>query len=277
MSPFQMGRLTTVKAYCLDATHCITSRSDEILYTIVIRDDRLGRGFPCGYMITNEHSLGPIVQWLQFLKNKGLIVDPLQFTIDCSDSETSAINNIFPGCSIQYCLFHVSQAWNRQLALKVKSGGRPAENRLLRSEIMTHLKMILYEENMERFHARISEFVTKYEAGHPEFIDYFRSNWCTEAKYNLWSRAYHPLEFSHLLTNNYIESWHNQLKSVFLRRSRNKRLDRLIFVLTNEVEYYYQEEFDRVEVNHGTMTAAEKEKRRVQLAAEAVLIKGALR
>jgi hypothetical protein len=44
----------------------------------------------------------------------------------------------------------------------------------------------------------------------------------------------------------------------------------LIFILTVEVEYYYHEEFDRVEVNHGPMTAAEKERRRVQLAAEAV-------
>ena len=116
----------------------------------------------------------------------------------------------------------------------------------------------------------IDEFIVKYEGSQPEFIRYFRTNWCTEAKYNVWSRAYHPLEFSHLLTNNYIGSWHNQLKSVFLRRVRNKRLDRLIFILTDEVEYYYREEYDRVEVNHGPMTAAEREKRRVRLAAEAV-------
>ncbi|KAI9487852.1 MAG: hypothetical protein EXX96DRAFT_615602 [Benjaminiella poitrasii] len=56
------------------------------------RDDDLGRGFPCGYTITNDHS----VQWLQFLKESNLIVNPLQFTIDCSDAETNAINNVFP-------------------------------------------------------------------------------------------------------------------------------------------------------------------------------------
>ncbi|KAI8094155.1 hypothetical protein BDF21DRAFT_330457 [Thamnidium elegans] len=91
----------------------------------------------------------------------------------------------------------------------------------------------------------------------PAFINYFRSNWCDEAKYNLWSRAYRPVEFSHMLTNNYIESWHNRLKYIFLGRPRNKRLDRLIFILTIEVEYFYEEEFDRVEVNHGPMTATE--------------------
>jgi hypothetical protein len=271
MSPFQKDRLATVNTYCLDATYSITKRADDILYTLVIRDPHLGRGFPCGYMVTNDHSLGPIVQWLQFLKEESVIVNPLQFTIDCSDSETNAINNIFPDCSIQYCLFHVSQAWNRQLALKVKAVSRvPAENRVLRSEVHTYLKMILYEADKDLFHARIEEFIHRYEDSQPAFINYFRSNWCNEAKYNLWSRAYHPIEFSHMLTNNYIESWHNQLKSIFLRRSRNKRLDRLIFVLSVEVEYFYHEEFDRVEVNHGPMTPAEKERRRVRLAAEAV-------
>ncbi|KAG2228684.1 hypothetical protein INT48_005377 [Thamnidium elegans] len=247
MSPFQKERLVAVNIYCLDATYFITKRTDEILYTIVIRDNHPGRSFPCGYMITNDHSLGPIVQWLQFLKNKGVIVDPLLFTIDCSDSEMNAINNFFSGCSIQYCLFHVSQAWNRQLVLKVKAvSGIPADNRILRSEVYTYLKMTLYEVDKDVFHARIAEFISRYEATQTAFINYFRFNWCDEAKYNLWSRAYRPVEFSHMLTNSYIESWHNQLKYIFLGRSRNKRLDRLIFILTVEVEYFY-EEFDRVE------------------------------
>lgn len=226
VSSFQKDRIAAVKAYCLDATYCITKRSDEILYTIVIRDNRLGRGFPCGYMITNDHSLGPLVQWLQFLKNENLIVDPEQFTIDCSDAEANAINNVFPGCSIQYCLFHVSQAWNRQISLKIKkAGGTPAENRILRSEVLTALKIIMYEEDKDSFHERINSFIAEYESAHSEFINYFRSNWCSEAKYNVWSRAYHPIEFSHMLTNKFIEFWYNQLKSVFLRCFRNKRLD----------------------------------------------------
>ncbi|KAI8976785.1 hypothetical protein BDB01DRAFT_727351 [Pilobolus umbonatus] len=49
-----------MRTYCLDATHSITKRLDEI-YSIVIRDDILGRGFPCTYMITNDHSVGSIV------------------------------------------------------------------------------------------------------------------------------------------------------------------------------------------------------------------------
>ncbi|KAI9473956.1 MAG: hypothetical protein EXX96DRAFT_488370, partial [Benjaminiella poitrasii] len=75
--PFQKDRIQLVKAYCLDATYSISKSSDDIMYTIVIRDDNLDRGFPCSYMITNNHSVGPIVQWLQFLKESNLIINPL--------------------------------------------------------------------------------------------------------------------------------------------------------------------------------------------------------
>ncbi|OAD70939.1 hypothetical protein PHYBLDRAFT_148157 [Phycomyces blakesleeanus NRRL 1555(-)] len=104
-------------AFCMDATYSITQRLDDILYTIVICDEELDRGFPCAYMLTNDHSLGPIVQWLKHLKDNQLIVNPWQFTIDCSDAETNVLMAIFPGCQIQYCLFHVSQACKVNLIL----------------------------------------------------------------------------------------------------------------------------------------------------------------
>ncbi|KAI8972666.1 hypothetical protein BDB01DRAFT_884033 [Pilobolus umbonatus] len=191
-----------------------------------------------------------IDRYSQSLKDKGLIIEPTQFTIDCSDSETNAIRNGFPGCFIQYCLFQVIQAWNRKIAVKVRSGERPADNWILRSGVHGYLKIILSLEDKDRFHLGIDKLISRY--------------------YDVWSRAYHPLEFSCMLTNNYIESCHNQLKSVFPGRSGNKRMDRLILILTEEVEYYYREDYGCVEVNHGPMTAAERERRRVQIAAESI-------
>lgn len=151
ISPFRQPRIKMSSTFCLDATYSITQRSDEILYTIVIRDGATDRGVPCGYMITNDHSLGPIVQWLQHLKDNNLIVDPKQFTIDRSTAETNAIDTIFPGCQIQYCPFHVSQAWYRQLNTKVKYGGSAADDRMVRGEVMASLKAALYEESLTVF------------------------------------------------------------------------------------------------------------------------------
>jgi hypothetical protein len=60
--------------------------------------------------------------------------------------------------------------------------------------------------------------------------------WITLEGYNKWSAAYVIEEHRNIRTNNYIENWHNQLKSVYLKRIKNRILDRFVFILTNEVE-----------------------------------------
>ncbi|OAD80242.1 hypothetical protein PHYBLDRAFT_140246 [Phycomyces blakesleeanus NRRL 1555(-)] len=207
--PFQQIKIKAAAKFCMDATYSITQKSNDILYTIVIRDEELDRGFPCAYMLTNDHSLGPIIQWLKHLKVNQLVVNPQQFTTDCSDAETNALMAIFPGCQIQYCLFHVSQAWYRQLNLKVKTGNTAAQNRLVQGEMLTFLKHIMYEEHIVVFLDKIADFIGRYQQSQPDFVRYFETNWYTMAKYCVWSRAFHQLEFSHMLTNNYIKSWHN--------------------------------------------------------------------
>ncbi|OAD68351.1 hypothetical protein PHYBLDRAFT_68897 [Phycomyces blakesleeanus NRRL 1555(-)] len=269
-SPFQQSKIKAAATFCMDATYSITQRSDDILYTIVIRNEELDRGFPCAYMLTNDHSLGPIVQWLKHLKDNQLVVNPWQFTIDCSDAETNALMTIFPGCQIQYCLFHVSQAWYRRLNLKVKTGNTAAQNRLVRGEMMAFLKHIIYEEHIVVFLDKIANFIGRYQQSQPDFVQYFETNWCTMTKYCVWSRAFHQLEFSHMLTNNYINSWHNQLKTHFLGHSRNKRFDRLIFILTNEVEFYFKEESIRINMHSGPMTTAQRQQRKIEMSADAV-------
>ena len=56
-----------------------------------------------------------------------------------------------------------------------------------------------------------------------------------------------------MLTNNYIESWHNQLKTVYFSRRRINRLDHLTFVLVNDVEFHFAEERERIMFNNGIM------------------------
>jgi hypothetical protein len=185
LSELQQQKLSGATTMCLDATYGICAQSSVIMYSIVIRDDDIDRGFPGAYMFTNDQTIGSITQWLQFLKERSFIVDPQQITIDCSHIELTAIRTIFPGCAIQYCLFHVSQAWGRQLALKVKSDtGMPADNRVLRREMMAHLKVILYEKDPDVFESLIDEFKVRY-AAQDVFIDYFERNWCGEDKYNI--------------------------------------------------------------------------------------------
>lgn len=117
---------------------------------------------------------------------------------------------------------------------------------------------------------RVNAFVTKYENSQPDFVKYFVDNWFNATKYRVWSRAFHQLEFSRMLTNNYIESWHKKLRTCFLGRSRNKRLDRLVYILTDDVEFYYKGEARRVITGSGPATKSQKQQRRIEMTAEAI-------
>ncbi|KAG2216143.1 hypothetical protein INT45_002564 [Circinella minor] len=68
-------------------------------------------------MFPNNHSVGPIRQWLYFLHDTCSMTIQ-QMTIDCSIPEVNAIQNVFPAARIHYCAFHVVQAWNRKLKEK---------------------------------------------------------------------------------------------------------------------------------------------------------------
>jgi hypothetical protein len=63
-------------------------------------------------------------------------------------------------------------------------------------------------------------------------------------------------------TNNCIESWHNQLKTTHLRRKQNRRIDKLIFILVNDVEDYYLQNTQRLMLNVGRMGPEEKKRRK---------------
>ncbi|OAD68579.1 hypothetical protein PHYBLDRAFT_73743 [Phycomyces blakesleeanus NRRL 1555(-)] len=270
MSPTQQIKMRNAVSFCLDATHAISGKIDEILYTLLVCDKEIGRGWPVAFMVTNDRGVGPIVQWLQFLKSSLLLINPQQITIDCCSAEVHAIQTTFPSTQIQFCILHVTQAWNRKLSDFVKiPGALPSEAHLLCSEMMRYLQDIVYEDDLDQFRQKLVEFKSEF-SDQELFLDYFEKNWCTEKKFKIWSHAYHECQFSHMLTNNYIELWHNQLKTVFMKRSRNKRLDKLVFILVHDVEYYLTQEYERVMSNNRTMSSFTRQQRIREIEAEEV-------
>ncbi|CEI98548.1 hypothetical protein RMCBS344292_12655 [Rhizopus microsporus] len=69
-------------------------------------------------------------------------------------------------------------------------------------------------------------------------------------------------------TNNLIESWYNQLKTVYFERKKNRRADRLISVLMDDVEPDYIN-ICRITFNVGRV-GPEERRRRKELAAESI-------
>lgn len=50
------------QSFCLNATHGISSRSMEALYTLLVKDLLTGKGHPVAYMVTNDQSVSPVNQ-----------------------------------------------------------------------------------------------------------------------------------------------------------------------------------------------------------------------
>ncbi|KAG1519297.1 hypothetical protein G6F52_008755 [Rhizopus delemar] len=198
-------------------------------------------------------------------------MSPEQITIDCSIPESDAIRATFGGnCRIQLCLFHVAQCWSRNLATKVKNSPEHSNARVVRGNIMSDLQSIMYETTCAIVVEKVRMFREKWTAQQPQFVEYFEDKWLALDGYKRWSAAYVIEEHQNMRTNNYIESWHNQLKSVYLKRIKNRRLDRLIFILVNEVENDMKLEEARVSSEVGRMGPETRNRRKREMIAAAI-------
>ncbi|OAD75372.1 hypothetical protein PHYBLDRAFT_166620 [Phycomyces blakesleeanus NRRL 1555(-)] len=181
--PAQVRVMRIATSFCLDATHGISARSGEVMYSLVTQ-----------YKQTN-------------LDNK----------VRLDASFTSG-----------------------QLAA-------------YKQELKNKLKYILMESNEEVFLIRILDF----KCDIPDqlhFLRYFEIRWNgSKVLLKRWGRPYVDDSHRRYLTNNYIESWHNQLKTIYFGCARIRRLNRLVFDLTNDVEYFYEQEVDCIHLNNGKM------------------------
>ncbi|EPB92723.1 hypothetical protein HMPREF1544_00452 [Mucor circinelloides 1006PhL] len=66
-------------------------------------------------------------------------------------------------------------------------------------------------------------------------------------------------------TNNYVESWHKQLKTAYLHRKKNRRVDCLIYILVNDVEPDFIQNISRITLNLGRMGPEERRKRELDV------------
>ena len=65
--------------------------------------------------------------------------------------------------------------------------------------------------------------------------------------------------YNNMATNNYVESWHNQLKTVYLNRYRVHRLDHVLHLIVHDIESDLKHEVQRRGYKLGRMTKQDRE------------------
>jgi hypothetical protein len=78
----------------------------------------------------------------------------------------------------------------------------------------------LCEKNAGEFTKKLNE-ITVNNACYPEFLTYFKTNYLEGDKYIQWCAIFQPQTYTNIKTNNFVESWQNQLRSTYLGRKRN--------------------------------------------------------
>lgn len=228
----------------LDSTHKVTRYGFE-LFTIVIQDPETMRGIPVAFLLTSDKTSIPLQKWLADLQG---LVGPIKFiTTDDSNMERKAIKDAFDGrVTIHLCLWHIARAWSNKIRSIVKEA-TVEESKRVRRTVLNELKEIMYEPELLQARIRITMFLEKW-AAKEELIAYIKKEYLqTQWRQELWMKAYRKdIYYAAMDTNNYVESWHNNLKTHFLRQHKRIRGDRLIYILTHVViEHFKGDEAER--------------------------------
>lgn len=254
-SPWQLEKLRrSSDAIGLDSTHgTIRFRRGQgkhavigkfELFTVIVQDPYTMRGVPAAFLLTTNLTASPIELWLSAL---GKVAGPFRYiTTDDSSTERLAIKNAFGGSvKIYLCLWHIARAWSQKIQSTVR-GQTQDESKELRKRARQDLLSIMYENDLFQARNLIQKFRQDWKDPFPDLHEYVEKNYFnSEDRMRTWMKAYRQDEFyAEMDTNNFVESWHNHLKTHFLKRHFMVRADRMVYLLSEiVVNYFKQEEF----------------------------------
>ncbi|KAF9962114.1 hypothetical protein BGZ65_009709 [Modicella reniformis] len=198
------------------------------LFTVIVQDRRTMRAVPAAFLLTTNKMATPIHLWLSAFN---ALSGPFRYiTTDDSATERLAIKNAFGGSSKE-----------------------------LRKNARQDLLAIMYESDLFETSSLIEAFRQNWRKRSPELCDYIETNYFkSEEHMRTWMKAYRQDEYyAKMDTNNFVESWHNHLKSHILKRQFVTRADRTVYLLSDVVVNYFKQEEFQAYVRVGRKTRGE--------------------
>ena len=145
---------------------------------------------------------------------------------DDDNTGWNAFTSVFGQSKHLLCKWHITRAWRRNLKLVPES---------IQDEVMRTPLVILNEKEEAQFNTLHEGFLKRYSLVAPAFIKYYRDNYA--GRVEKWAMCFRQFEHCKTDTNMFVESFHNKLKTFFMKRKLNKRVDDLInLLLTIEEE-----------------------------------------
>ncbi|OAV94456.1 hypothetical protein PTTG_03068, partial [Puccinia triticina 1-1 BBBD Race 1] len=185
---------------------------------------------------------------------------------DCAQAIKTAVSLSFEYLMDQaplhfWCVFHVIKAVKAKALVYL---GRRS------LEAVEDFQQVLYSSTYPD--SRMMIFLSKWRQVRPAFADYVDSQWYTHIQH--WSKFYRTTAYQGIDTNNYVEAWHNVLKSRYLKPSTRLRIDEVIQIFCEVVEPKYSRKTCQVNtgfVKQTTNRFQQKAKRRADAIAKGYL------
>ncbi|KAK3919267.1 Wilms tumor protein-like protein [Frankliniella fusca] len=205
----------------VDDTHnCTQYENFKLLNGLVVNENR--RGWPVFHLITNKTDENTLKFFFQAIKEKceGRLV------VNCviTDDAPALINSIEMGFEEKIkhllCCWHVQETFRRNL--------RSLAPISLNNVMLDELLLLMYTRKEEEFHQLLQGFKIKYKDSVSSFITYFEAY---EPRKQKWAKCFRNFPHGNIDTTGHLESFHNRLKTEYMKRKPNKRVDDLIQLL----------------------------------------------
>jgi hypothetical protein len=210
---------------------------------LVLPDER-GQAVPIAFLLSSIEREEPLVVFLKTLQQECPdTFKPKAFSIDFSDIEINAIRKVFEdSVNIRICFFHVMQAWERWLKRSVNRVSE--QQRVAISRMIRQMKLAPDLEQWQNAHEFLVDYLKAEDL--EQGLVHLKRDWIgTDQKrpiYRMWCNAFRTKKDSQwykIETNNLVERFFKTLKWRFLEGKNNKRLERVLEVLTTEVQNFY--------------------------------------
>ena len=99
----------------------------------------------------------------------------------------------------------------------------------LQIELYTNLVVLKEDNSLESFTSMKERFKELYRNKCKDFVDYMDKNYFHRCEN--WAMCYRQFPHADTDTNMYVESYHNRLKTFYMNRRLNKRVDDLLNIL----------------------------------------------
>ncbi|XP_052121990.1 uncharacterized protein LOC113217748 [Frankliniella occidentalis] len=213
----------------IDETHS-TNSYDYKLLNLMVRD-KFNLGYPVGHAICHPSEETTLQYVFKAIKER---CPDLSINCCITDDDPKLINSVNAG--LGEAIWHLLCVWHIHRTIQSNLRERIKDNDLV-NEIYGIMCVLIEECDESQFIQLKDSFLNEYSNNCPEFTKYFNNTFFPKA--HKWAKCYRLKPHAETETTMLVESFHNILKTHYMKRAPCKRLDDLIDLLLDIEEDYY--------------------------------------